>query len=132
MTGLICVPFVTCCVYHDGMIQRSEIRRYVRNLVAEFAPQRVILFGSYARGKPTEDSDVDLLVVANYRGDWVDKAVEMRLRIPRKFPLDLIVKRPSEIRRRLAMNDSFVSTMIQEGKVLYERRAARMDRQSRR
>jgi len=114
------------------MIQRSEIKAYARKLAQEFKPERVILFGSYARGKPTEDSDVDLLVVANYRGDWVDRAVEMRLRIPRKFPLDLIVRRPSEIRRRLAMNDSFVSTMIHEGKVLYERRATRVDSQSRR
>jgi predicted nucleotidyltransferase len=114
------------------VIQRSEIKTFVRKLAREFNPERVILFGSYAHGKPTDDSDVDLLVVANYRGDWVDKAVEMRLRIPRKFPLDLIVRRPSEIRRRLAMKDSFVSTMLHEGKVLYERRAERVDRQSRR
>ena len=67
------------------MIQRSEIRAYVKRLAQEFNPERVILFGSHARGKPTEDSDVDLLVVADYRGDGTDKAVEIRLRIPRKF-----------------------------------------------
>ena len=67
----------------------------------------------------------------DYRGDGTDKAVEIRLHIPRKFPLDLIVRKPSEIRRRLAMKDSFVSTVIEEGKVLCERRAQRVDRQSR-
>jgi len=112
------------------MIQRSEIKAYVKRLAQEFNPERVILFGSHARGKPTEDSDVDLLVVADYRGDGTDKAVEIRLRIPRKFPLDLIVRKPSEIRRRLAMKDSFVSTVSEEGKVLYERHSQRVDRQS--
>ena len=109
--------------YSCVMKRASEIKTYVKRLAQEFNPERVILFGSHARGKPTEDSDVDLLVVVNYRGDSVDKAVDMRLRIPRKFPLDLIVRKPSEIRRRLAMNDSFVSTIIEEGRVLYERRA---------
>lgn len=114
------------------MIQKSEVRQFVKTLVREFNPERVILFGSYARGKATKDSDVDLLVIMKYRGDSVDKAVDMRLRIPRKFPLDLIVRRPSEIRRRLAMNDSFVKTMLEEGVVLHERLRSRMDRQGRR
>ena len=114
------------------MISRSEIRQFVKKLAGEFNPERVILFGSYARGRPSQDSDVDLLVVTNYRGDWVDKAVQMRLRIPRTFPLDLIVRRPSEIRLRLAMNDSFVSTIMREGRILYEQAPRRMDRQGRR
>jgi predicted nucleotidyltransferase len=105
------------------MKRTSEVKTYVKRLAREFNPDRVILFGSYARGKPTKDSDVDLLVIMNYRGDSLDKAVEMRLRIPRNFPLDLIVRKPSEIRRRLALNDSFVSTIIKEGRILYERRA---------
>ena len=108
------------------MIRKSEIKAYVRKLAQEFKPERVILFGSYARGQPTEDSDVDLLVVTNYQGDWLDKAVEMRLRIPRKFPLDLVVRKPSDIRRRLALKDSFMSTIIKEGQVLYERGAQRV------
>lgn len=113
-------------LYDAAMIEKSEIKEFVERLVQEFNPERVILFGSCARGKPTADSDVDLLVVMNYRGDGVDKAVEMRLRIPRKFPLDLIVRRPSEIRRRLAMGDSFVASILKEGKVLHERLHPRM------
>ena len=54
-------------------------------------------------------------MVADYRGDWTDKAVKIRLRIPRKFLLDLIVHKPSEIRRRLAMKNSLVSTIIEKG-----------------
>lgn len=100
-------------------------------LVQEFKPERVVLFGSHARGQSHKDSDVDLLVITNYRGDWVDKAVEMRLRIPRRFPLDLIVRKPSEIRRRLAMKDPFMSTIIKEGRVLYEQRGQRVGRQGR-
>ena len=109
------------------MIRKSEIRAYVRALAREFKPERVILFGSYAKGKPTEDSDVDLMVIKDYRGDAVDAAVEMRLRVPRRFPLDLILRKPSEIRRRLAMRDSFMATVIREGQVLYERVPPRVD-----
>jgi predicted nucleotidyltransferase len=64
------------------MILRSEIRRYVKAMVREFAPQRVVLFGSYARGKPTEDSDVDLLVIMNHKKRKnVEQVIDMRLRM---------------------------------------------------
>ena len=103
------------------MKRTSEIKTYVKRLAQEFNPERVILFGSQARGKPTEDSDVDLLVIMNCRKDTTDQAVEIRWRIPRPFPMDLLVRRPAEIRRRIAMGDSFVTTIMQEGHVLYER-----------
>ena len=45
------------------MVREAEIREFVDKVVAEFAPQRVILFGSHARGDATPDSDVDLLVI---------------------------------------------------------------------
>lgn len=103
------------------MKRTSEIKTYVKRLAQEFNPERVILFGSHARGKPTEDSDVDLLVVMNCRKDPTDQAVEIRWRIPRTFPMDLLVRRPAEIRRRITMGDSFIATIMKEGRVLYER-----------
>lgn len=104
------------------MINRTQIRRYARRIGREFDPQRVILFGSYAYGKPTEDSDVDVLVVMDHtKSRDVDQAIEIDLLLDRSFPMDLIVRKPAEVRRRLAMGDMFLKTIVEEGKVLYER-----------
>jgi uncharacterized protein len=78
------------------MIQRSEINAYVRRLAQEFHPERVILFGSYAHGKPTDDSDVDLLVIMNHgKRKNVEQAIDIDRRIDYSFPLDLLVRTPT-------------------------------------
>ena len=107
----------------DTMFTPKEINRYVHDVAAAFNPERVILFGSYATGKSTEDSDVDLLVVMNHSGRDVEQAFTIRRSINRNFPLDLVVRTPNEVRRRLENNDTFLSTIYSEGKTLYERRA---------
>ena len=105
------------------MINRTQIRKYARTIGREFRPERVVMFGSYAYGKPTEDSDVDVLVVMNHKKPRnIDQAIEIDLRLDRSFPMDLIVRRPAEVRRRLALGDTFLKTIIEEGQVLYERR----------
>ena len=110
------------------MVTNTQIAEYVQNLAREFSPEKVVLFGSYAGGKPTRDSDVDLLVIMNHRRRKnVHQAVDIDLRLRRSFPLDLIVRRPLEIRRRMAMNDFFLKTVLTRGKVLYEHRTHRVD-----
>lgn len=111
-------------VYDATMISRTEINRYVDRLAHRFAPERIVLFGSYARGNPREDSDVDMLVIMDHdkRKD-VEQAIAIDVQLPRKFPLDLIVRRPSEVKRRLAMGDMFLRTILGEGQVLHERGA---------
>lgn len=106
------------------MVSRKVIRKYVDTLARQFAPDRVILFGSYAKGTAREDSDVDMLVIMDHdkRKD-VEQAVAIDVRLQRQFPLDLIVRRPSEISRRLAMGDVFLQTILGEGQVLHERRS---------
>lgn len=103
------------------MVTRTDIRRYARRLAEEFQPRKIILFGSYARGNAGDDSDVDLLVVMDRLGDGDEEAVQMRLRVPRSFPVDLLVKRASEVKRRAARGDSFMRTVLSEGRLLYER-----------
>jgi len=89
-------------------------------LAREFKPLKVVLFGSYANGRPNPDSDVDLLVVMPLDGNPVDKSVEMRLKLQPPFPLDLLVRTPAKIKERLAMGDDFIKDILMEGKVLYE------------
>ena len=111
-------------MYYVDMVSRKVIRKYVDALTRNFAPERVVLFGSYARGTPGVDSDVDMLVIMDHdkRKD-VEQAVAIDVQLPRKFALDLIVRRPSEVSRRLAMGDVFLSTILGEGQVLHERRS---------
>jgi predicted nucleotidyltransferase len=104
------------------MVCRDDIDAYVTTLARTFAPERVVLFGSYARGTPHEDSDVDMLVVMDHdKKKDVEQAVTIDVQLRRKFPLDLIVRRPSEIKERLAMGDTFLRAILGEGQVLYER-----------
>ena len=86
----------------------------------EFAPQRVILFGSHARGDATPDSDVDLLVIMPTKKQPIEQAVEIRQRIRRSFPLDLIVKTPADVDWRLSLRDCFLTTIMNEGRTIYE------------
>jgi len=88
--------------------------------IEEFGVEQVILFGSYAEGKATEDSDVDLLIIGPFDGRSADALVKIRMKLRPKFPLDIIVRKPEDIRRRLEMGDLFIKEIIEEGKVLYE------------
>lgn len=102
------------------MVAMRQIREVGQRIGKRFHPQRVILFGSYAYGRPTEDSDVDLLIVMPGQGSTVDQSVEISMAIRPSFPVDLLVRTPEKLQERLDMGDSFVRTILDEGKVLYE------------
>ena len=103
------------------MVQRSEIIKYTNEVADKFRPDRIILFGSYAEGKASDDSDVDLLIEMDHPETTLQQALAIRKAVRRSFPIDLLVKSPDEIRRRLQQNDFFLKTIIENGQVLYER-----------
>jgi predicted nucleotidyltransferase len=100
-------------------VKRQEIRRVCGQIARLFKPQRILLFGSYAYGRSTADSDVDLLVVMPFEGKSFRKASEIRTRIDANFPLDLIVRSPEEMNRRLASGDFFLREVTEKGELLY-------------
>ena len=102
------------------MVSRHAIRKFADEVVWRFKPEKIILFGSYAYGKPTADSDVDLLVVMPQRRVRRNMSVRIRWAVPRSFPLDLLVRSRLEIRRRLEWGDCFLQEITSKGKVLYE------------
>jgi len=102
------------------MVAMSRIEEFGRQVGEEFGVEQVILFGSYAEGKATEDSDVDLLIIGPFEGRSADQSVKIRMKLRPKFPLDIIVRKPEDIKRRLEMGDLFIKEIIEEGKVLYE------------
>ena len=102
------------------MITTAQIRALSRRIAAQFNPDRIILFGSRARGRAHADSDVDLLVVMRCNGSGARKAIEILNRVEPEFAVDLLVRTPQEIRRRLALQDRFLADIVRRGKVLYE------------
>ncbi len=93
----------------------------VKRIASRVKPKKIILFGSYAYGKPHIHSDIDLLVVLDRpsnrdrRYELVDKALGEHV-----WPVDLLVRRPNEIESRLRIGDSFMRDIMENGKVLYE------------
>jgi predicted nucleotidyltransferase len=113
------------------MIRREKIQEFVNRVVKRFQPRKVILFGSYACGIPTEDSDVDIMLVMPHRGPGSSLATRVLLACPRDFSLDLMVRSPAEIRRRVEMGDAFLTEVTTKGVVLHESRDTRVGGQGR-
>ncbi len=102
------------------MVAMNQIEEFGRRVGEEFGADRVILFGSYARGDANPDSDVDILVIGAFEGRSVDKSVEIRMRLRPSFPMDLLVRTPEKVRERIDMGDRFMQEILEQGKVLYE------------
>jgi len=102
------------------MVAMNEIEQFGRRIGEEFGAERVILFGSYARGNANPDSDVDVLVIGPFRGRSADKSVEIQMKLRPAFPVDLLVRTPEKVRERLAMGDTFMQEILTQGRTLYE------------
>ena len=102
------------------LIGTDSIQKVVAQIVQEFRPERVILFGSYASGTPTPGSDVDLLVVMPCEGKETRKAIEILHSIAPKIPIDLLVRTPERLEQRLTWNDFFLHEVMEKGQLLYE------------
>lgn len=103
------------------MVAMVDIRRVVERIVREFQPEKIILFGSYARGEPSPESDVDLLVIMPFEGKPFWKSLEIMNRVDAPFSLDLLVRRPDDAARRFAQGDPLIRDALNRGEVLYER-----------
>ncbi len=110
--------------------QFHEIKAQANIIIKKFDPEKIILFGSYADGSPTLESDVDLLVIVKTNKSPFKLSSEIALSLDHSFPLDIIVKTPEQIEKRIQDGDFFLEDIINHGKVLYERTDKRMGRKS--
>lgn len=106
--------------YPSPNIPMTAIRRFARQIAERFRPEKIILFGSYAYGKPHNESDVDLLVIMPAR-NVIDQSIRIDLAFDRPFSLDLIVRTPWQIERGVREDDWFLREITEKGKVLYTR-----------
>ena len=90
----------------------ATIYRVGREIGMRFKLSKVILFGSYAEGRATPDSDVDLLVVTPFKGSSIDKSVEIHMQVRPPFSVDLLVRTPQAIDKRLCMGDQFIRSIF--------------------
>jgi predicted nucleotidyltransferase len=116
--------------YASPNIPLAAIRRFARRIAERFKPEKIILFGSYAYGKPHEESDVDLLVIMRTK-DAIDQSIRIKAAFERPFSLDLIVRTPWQVERGLKDDNWFLREIIEKGKVLYEARDRQVGSQGR-
>ena len=111
-------------------VTEELLREVTKRIVEAFDPEKIILFGSHAYGTPTPDSDVDLLIIMESDERPAKRSMRVsKVLQPRPFPMDILVRTPQEVARRLSLGDYFFIEIMKRGKVLYERdRGRRMDR----
>ncbi len=119
-SALIKIFIESVSIERCAMVTERDILELSDQIVIEFSPKRIILFGSYARNEATEDSDVDLLIIMNFSGSSFKKSVEILNSIKPKIPIDLIAKDETDFSDRLKSRDPFVLEIVNQGKVLYE------------
>jgi predicted nucleotidyltransferase len=104
------------------MVTMDQIEELIRKIAGELDPERIILFGSYADGEATEESDVDLLVVASTSLSPGERFAEVR-KLAADYPasFDIVVKTPEEYERSRKVVNHIVYFADKYGRVLYER-----------
>lgn len=102
------------------MVELQKIYELRDKIVQCFHPHKVVLFGSYAYGSPTEDSDVDLLVIMPFDGKSAHKSAEIATKVNPPFAVDILVRTPEEVKTRSELGDFFLREILQKGKILYE------------
>ena len=106
----------------DPPVKKALLNNIRKRLVSNLDVVKIVLFGSYASGNQTGDSDLDLLVIINTKEKGIKRyAMVSELLEPRKVPMDILVKTPEEIRKRLKMLCPFTENILKTGKVLYEK-----------
>ncbi len=101
-------------------IPEEIIQEMVSRIALQFRPRRIILFGSYAYGKPRPESDVDLLIVMDISLRETEQALRIRQFINPLFGVDFLVYSPARLKERLELGDSFLKEITEKGVVMYE------------
>lgn len=102
------------------MITEKDIQQIVTKIAKKYKPEKIILFGSFAWGKPTEDSDIDLLIIKNTNKKFYERIPEVKKIIKGSLPTDIIVYTPEEVDERINISRNlFIEDILRNGKVLY-------------
>ncbi len=98
----------------------NEIQNIVNQLIELYKPEKIILFGSLAKGRVNRGTDIDLFIIKSDVPEFgVDRIRQLDALIKYGLATDFIVYKPEELEQRLKLGDPFVKSILKEGKVLY-------------
>lgn len=106
---------------------KSEINKIKQILIDKYKPERIVLFGSFAWGKPNQDSDLDFLIIKKVqkprpaREQEVYRVLSDYHYSAESLPVDIIVHTPDEAKKRLSLGDPFIKEILTRGQVIYEK-----------
>lgn len=104
-------------------VNEAFIKEIVQRIVAVTQPEKIILFGSYAYGRPAKISDVDILVIMKSDRPRYKRAVPIYKELAGLLiPKDILVYTPQEVEEWADVPQSFITTIIRKGKVVYEKK----------
>ena len=102
---------------------QKEVDRMILKIKRDYKPEKIFIFGSYARGKMTLNSDVDFFIIKKTDKPRIERQREVsRLLIDREVPIDILVFTPKEAEKRKKMGDGFILDIIKTGKLVYAKR----------
>ncbi len=104
------------------MNRKKIVARIVEKIKTQYQPEKIILFGSYAWGKPTKDSDLDLFIVKKTNEKHRERALKVRRILSEEngfVGMDILVYTPEELIKRLEIGDSFIDKILRKGKLVY-------------
>ena len=104
------------------MVTQEQIQQLVNEIAENYKPEKIYLFGSYANGTPTKDSDIDLFIVKETNERWIDRRVAVRRSIKNYISaMDIIVYTPKEIEEAMGYVVNIGKIAVNTGKLMYER-----------
>lgn len=101
----------------------KKLKVITKRIVAQYDPEKIILFGSYAWGKPNKDSDFDLFIVKKGKGNFLSEQNKVRRIIDGEIAADILIATPAEVKRKLTFGDFFFKEIIKKGKSVYDKPA---------
>lgn len=104
-------------------VTEADIQAIADTIVRNFNPDRIVLFGSHARGDAGPDSDVDLLVVLPFEGSPIPVAAKIRVALPHTIPFDVLARTREQVEERTKVGDPFFCEVATTGRILFERAA---------
>jgi len=101
-------------------IKQKDIQAVVKKIAENYKPEKIYLFGSFAWGKPTYDSDVDLFIIKEANERRFDRQLQVRRMLSSEVPVDILVYNKGEIEYRLRWGDLFIKKILTQGKLIYD------------
>lgn len=102
----------------------NKLKPLTQKIVKDYNPEKIILFGSWAWGRPHKWSDVDLFIIKKSKKRRIDRERELRTKLfGNNFPpLDLLIYTPKELKKRIQIEDFFIQDILKKGQILYAKK----------